>query len=248
MINFKNVNFNYSDGPAFKDINLRIPEGKISFVLGENGSGKTTLLKLMLGLIAPTSGTIEVSGQNIATLSSRQRSKLMAYIPQDHAPAFNIAVEDVILMGCANRLKAFASPDQVMRDKAHSIAQQLGIEHLLYKGYKKISGGERQLCLIGRALMQTSQLIIMDEPTSSLDFAHKLNFFKLCKQLNNSGTSIVISSHQPENAFNYADYIVFMKDHHCSAHGSVADMMTAAKLAQLYGIDIAATNLILQRG
>ncbi len=248
MIKFNDVNFSYADGTVFKDINLRVPKGKITFILGENGSGKTTLLKLMLGLIAPTSGVIEVSGKAISTLSSRQRSKLMAYIPQDHAPVFNIAVEDIILMGCANRLKAFASPDQTMRDKAHKIAKQLGIEKLLNKGYKKISGGERQLCLIGRALMQTSKLIIMDEPTSSLDFAHKLTFFKLCKQLINNGTSIVISSHQPENALKYADYIVFMKDHQCSAHGSVANMMTAAKLSQLYGIDIAATNLIVQRG
>ncbi len=248
MIEFIDVNFNYLDGTAFNNISLHIPKGKICFILGENGSGKTTLLKLMLGLVAPTSGTIKIAGKSLADLSIRQRAALMAYIPQDHAPVFNIAVEDIILMGSANRLKAFASPDLHMRQQANEIAKQLGIEHLLNKGYKKISGGERQLCLIGRALMQTSQLIIMDEPTSSLDFAHKLNFFKLCKQLNSSGTSIVISSHQPENAFNYADYIVFMKDHSCMAHGDVNKMMTAAKLSQLYNIDIALTNLFAKRG
>ncbi len=248
MIRFNDVNFNYLDGTTFNGINLHIPKQKISFILGENGSGKTTLLKLMLGLITPTSGTIEVAGNNLTQLSIRQRAEQMAYIPQDHAPVFNIAVRDIILMGSANQLKAFASPDQIIQRRAQEIANQLGISHLLNKGYKKISGGERQLCLIGRALMQTSQLIVMDEPTSSLDFAHKLNFFKLCKQLVDSGNSIVISSHQPEDAINYADYIVFMKNHKCIAHGYVSKMMTAKKLAQLYGVDIALTSLIKKRG
>ncbi len=243
MIKLKNVNFNYADDTAFEDLNLQIPEANITFILGENGSGKTTLLKLILGLLTPTSGTIEISGKNLADLSFRQRAEQMAYIPQDHAPAFNIAVEDILLMGCANRLKAFASPNQKMRQQAHQIAEQIGITHLLNKGYKKISGGERQLSLIGRALMQTSKLIVMDEPTSSLDFAHKINFFNLCKTLKQTGTSIIVTSHHPENAVKYADYIVFMKAHRCIAQGNVAEMMTVAKLSQLYGVDLATTNL-----
>ncbi len=243
MIKFDDVQFSYGDGTTFEALNLTIPKAKISFVLGENGSGKTTLLKLMLGLLATTGGKIEVAGSNIAGLTMRQRARLMAYIPQDHAPVFNLAVEDIILMGCANQLTMFATPNQAARRRARQIAEQLGIAHLLDKGYKKISGGERQLCLIARALLQKSQVIIMDEPTANLDFAHKISFFKHCKALAESGTSIVISSHQPENALKYADYVLFMKNRQCSAAGSVATMMTAQRLSELYGIAVDVSTL-----
>ncbi len=243
MIKFCNVNFTYDDDTSFENIHLNIPKGTISFVLGENGSGKTTLLKLILGLISANSGIIEVDGADIAQLTIKQRAKIMAYIPQDHAPVFNLTVKDVILMGCANQLALFGEPNETDCRRAHQIAAELAIDHLLNKGYKKISGGERQLCLIGRALMQTSQLIVMDEPTSNLDFAHKKNFFERCRTLVNNGTTIIISSHQPENAIKYADYVVFMKNHQCYGHGPTKKMMTTAQLTKLYGIDVTVDEL-----
>ncbi len=247
MIKFSNVNFAYDDGTLFENINLNIPKGTICFVLGENGSGKTTLLKLILGLAAAQSGNIIIGDADIANLTIRQRAKLMAYIPQDHAPVFNLVVEDIILMGCANQLMLFSEPDAAARQRARQIATELGIAHLLNKGYKKISGGERQLCLIGRALMQTSQLIVMDEPTANLDFAHKKHFFKRCKALAASGTTIVISSHQPENALKYADYVVFMKERACLAQGNTKTLMTTERLSQLYGIDVTTNDLMVVR-
>lgn len=247
MIKFNDVTFNYGDGTAIGAINLHIPARKICFVLGENGSGKTTLLKLMLGLLAPTAGDILVDGDAIAKLTARQRAKRMAYIPQDHAPIFNLAVEDIILMGCANQLHFFSKPAAADRQRARQIAAQIGIAHLLDKGYKQISGGERQLCLIARALMQSAQLIAMDEPTANLDFAHQQAFFERCQALTDAGHSIVITSHQPADALDYADYVLFMKNRQCIAQGAVSDLMTARRLSELYGIDISKTKLLKAR-
>ncbi len=243
MIHFNNISFSYSDEIGFKALNVAIPLNKITFLLGENGSGKTTFIKLLLGLLTPQSGEIVLGDEALQRLTTRQRARLMAYIPQEHSAVFNIAVEDVILMGCANALSAFAEPDLKARRRARQIATELHIEHLLSKGYKQISGGERQLCLIARALLQDAKIIAMDEPTANLDFAHKLNFFKLIKRLSAGGITVIMSSHQPENALKYGDYVVFMKDKRCIDYGAVNETMTVQNLSKLYGIDIANTPL-----
>ncbi len=243
MIHFNDVSFSYDGKAEFNALSVAIPMNKTTFLLGENGSGKTTFIKLLLGLLTPTSGEIKIGSDALQRLSARQRARLMAYIPQDHSAVFNIAVEDVILMGCANAIGSFAEPDLKVRRRARQIAAELHIEHLIDKGYKQISGGERQLCLIARALLQNAKIIVMDEPTANLDFAHKLNFFKLIQRLAERGITLILSSHQPENTLKHGDYVVFMKDKRCIDYGAVNDIMTVEKLSNLYGIDIANTPL-----
>ncbi len=243
MIHFKNISFSYDDAVGFETLNVAIPLHKVTFLLGENGSGKTTFIKLLLGLLTPQSGEIVLGEESVHSLTARQRARLMAYIPQEHGAVFNIAVEDVILMGCANALRAFAEPDLNARRRARQIAAELHIEHLLGKGYKQISGGERQLCLIARALMQSAKIIVMDEPTANLDFAHKLNFFKLIERLAARGITVVMSSHQPEDALKYGDYVIFMKANQCLEYGAIDDVMTVQNLSKLYGVDIGDTHL-----
>ncbi len=239
MINFNNVCFNYPAETAFSTLNIDIPQNAITFLLGENGSGKSTLLKLLLGLLKPNSGDIVVQGKNIAYLNDRQKASLMSYIPQSHSPVFDYLVKDIIVMGCLHELGTFERPSKKHYQKAYDIASELNISHLLNKGYKHISGGERQLVLIARALMQTSNILIMDEPTANLDFGHQANLFALCKKLVAKGTSIILSSHNPNDALKYGDYVVLMQNRSCVASGFAKQILTAQELTNLYNVNIA---------
>lgn len=234
MIEFNDIKFSYDKHSPFSPLNLKLPAQAITFLLGENGSGKSTVLKLMLGLINAQSGEITINGRNIKTMSMTTRAQHMAYIAQNHHPVFDYSVEDVIVMGCSHRLSIHQTPSASDYQRAHEIANTLEISHLLKKSYQHISGGERQLVLIGKALMQTTNILIMDEPTANLDFGHRVHLFERLQRLSASGSTIILSSHNPNDALKYADHVVLMHARSCLASGSVDQMLTPQQLGALY--------------
>lgn len=192
----------------------------------------------MLGLIAALGGSIEVGGCDVARASRVELARRVAYVPQAHAGVFAYAVEDVVLMGRAARLGSFSLPSRVDRAIALDALRRLGVAHLRQRPYTEISGGERQLVLIARALAQEAPLIVMDEPTASLDFGNQSKVLREIAALRDRGMAVFLSTHQPEHALRVADRVALMKAGRLLDQGPARAVMSAEALAALYGLEL----------
>lgn len=186
----------------FSSINLQVGQGEVFCLLGPNGCGKTTLLDTVLGHLKPLTGIIHLHGEDAAGMKSNRRASRIAYVPQYHEKSFPYTVFDVILMGRAGRLAFYEPPGEEDKDKTREVISLMGLDHLQDTSYTRISGGETQLVLIARALVQESRIIIMDEPTSHLDYTNEMIILEtIGKLVKEKGISILMASHQPNHAF-----------------------------------------------
>ena len=219
--------------------------GEVLCLLGPNGSGKTTLFRTLLGLLPPLAGEVRVLGEPVTAWSRSAFARHVGYVPQAHAGIFPFSVEDVVLMGRAARIARFATPSQHDRDCALHCLQTLGIAHLRQRIYTAISGGERQLVLIARALAQEPVLLVMDEPTASLDFGNQIRVLETIDQLRQQGMAVLLSTHQPEHALRIADRIALLGGGRLLGVGTPAETATPARLATLYGVSESAVAACL---
>ncbi|MBS0466703.1 MAG: ABC transporter ATP-binding protein [Proteobacteria bacterium] len=217
-------------------LDFALAPGEVLCLLGANGSGKTTLLRTLLGLLAPLAGEVRCSGQNVAAWPRAAFARHVGYVPQAHAGLFPFSVEDVVLMGRAARVGRFAAPGAQDRQVARQCLELLGIAHLRASSYTAISGGERQLALIARALAQQPALLVMDEPTASLDFGNQIRVLEHIERLRAGGMAVLMSTHQPEHALRIADRIALLGDGRLMALGAPHATATPAALAALYGV------------
>ena len=157
--------------PVLEDVSFTVPAGDFLSVLGANGAGKSTLFRCLLGGLEGYTGAISLDGRDVRTFSRRELAARIAYIPQIHRPTFGYSVLDTALMGLTRHLSPFQSPSKALEQQALTALEQLGVAHLAQRNFAALSGGEQQLVLIARALCQQSDLLIMDEPTASLDTA-----------------------------------------------------------------------------
>ncbi|MTH34294.1 ATP-binding cassette domain-containing protein [Paracoccus limosus] len=219
-------------------LELRLPPGQVLCVLGPNGAGKTTLFRTLLGLIPPVAGEVLLAGAPLAQLSRRRIAARLAHVPQALANPFAFAALDIVLMGAAARLGPLARPGPPETARAMAALQRLGIADLAQARIGQLSGGQRQLVLIARALAQQAAALIMDEPTASLDFANRRRVGQAIRDLAGAGHGIILSSHDPDHAAALADQVLLMGRHGVIASGTVDGTMTAANLSQLYGIAV----------
>ncbi|WP_144822148.1 ABC transporter ATP-binding protein [Marinobacter piscensis] len=217
-------------------INLAIHPGEVVSLLGPNGSGKTTLFRTLLGVLPPVSGQVLAGGRSLQQWPQRKLANLLGYVPQAHTGLFAFTVEDVVLMGRTARLKRFGAPSARDRHIAQAMLERMGAGHLAKRRFTEISGGQRQLALIARALAQEVSLLIMDEPTASLDFGNQLKTLDAIEQLRNEGLSVLISTHQPEHALTISDRIALIRDGELKAIGPAQETVTPASLATLYDV------------
>lgn len=207
-------------------------------LFGPNGAGKTTLFKTLLGLVPLRAGTIRLDGQPIGSWSGRDRASRIAYVPQAHAALFPFTVEELVLMGRAPHVGLFATPGRHDREVAAATLERLGIDHLANRAYTEISGGERQIALIARALAQEPSILVMDEPTASLDYGHQMRVLDRVRELAGEGVSIVLSTHNPDHAFRVADRVALVFQSRIVALGTPDAVLTVTALKQLYDIDV----------
>jgi iron complex transport system ATP-binding protein len=238
LFDVKNISFTYDDEEIFSDISLSIEKGDVLCILGPNGTGKTTLIKCLNGLHDIDSGEIFINGENIKNLSFRQISKHIGYIPQAHVPSFPFKVFDVVLMGRAPYLNLTDSPKEEDRKIALDALKTLGIENLKDKEYTNLSGGERQLVFLARVLCQKPDILILDEPTSHLDFGNQIKLLEIIDNLSKSGLSIIMSSHFPDHAFLSSTKVAIMKDKKFIDFGTPEDVVTEDNLKKAYSIDV----------
>ena len=238
LFEVKNISFSYNDEQIFSDISFSIGRGEVLCILGPNGTGKTTLIKCLNGLHDIDSGDILINGKNIKKLSFREISKHIGYIPQSHVPSFPFKVVDVVLMGRAPYLNLTDSPKEEDVKIAQEALKTLGIEYLKDKEYTNLSGGERQLVFLARVLCQKPDMLILDEPTSHLDFGNQIKLLEIIDNLAKSGLSIIMSSHFPDHAFLSSTKVAIMKDKRFIDFGTPDDVVTEENLRKAYSIDV----------
>lgn len=219
-------------------LSFGIGPGEVLALLGPNGGGKTTLLKTLLGLLPPLAGAVLVEGIPLSRLSTAERARRLAYVPQVHAGAFAFTVADVVLMGRTAHASALAAPSARDRAVAAAAIERLGIAHLAEAPYTRISGGERQMALIARALAQEPRLVVLDEPTASLDFSNQGRVLRWMRSLAAGGLGVVFSTHDPNHALRFADRALLIREGSTLAHGPSADVLTPGMLRALYGTDV----------
>ncbi|GJE18293.1 ABC transporter ATP-binding protein [Methylobacterium marchantiae] len=223
-------------------IGFDLRAGEVLGLLGPNGGGKTTLFKTILGLIPAKAGRITLDGEDVARWSRARFARSVAYVPQAHAASFPFRVQDVVLMGRASRLGAFAVPGRADEAIAADALATLGIGHLAERSYTEISGGERQLVLIARALAGEPRFLVMDEPTASLDFGNQARLLDQVRHLSRRGIGIVLSTHDPDHAF-LCHRVALLHEGRLLALGPPEEAVTPETLRLLYGVEVAIVPL-----
>ena len=218
-----------------RDIDAAVKAGEVLALLGPNGGGKTTLLKTLLGLIPPLAGEVRLDGRRLAAFSPSERARAIAYVPQVHAGTFAYPVAEIVLMGRTAHAGLLGRPSPRDREIAHAALERLGIAHLAERPYTLISRGERQLALIARALAQEPRLVVLDEPTASLDFGNQGKVMRVIRGLaDTDGLGVLFTTHDPNHALRYADGAMLIGDGRCVGTGPVASALTGAGLSALY--------------
>ena len=235
--------FSYGEHEVLRGISFSADGGEFLSVLGPNGVGKSTLFRCILGLLTPTKGRTLIDGKETTEMRPVELAKRIAYIPQSHSPVFNYSVRDMILMGTISQVSRFASPGQEQVRQAEEAMERLGICDLAGKGYQNISGGERQMVLIARALAQKARILIMDEPSSSLDFGNRIRVMQTVKSLTREGYTVIQSTHDPDQAYFYSDRILALHKGTVLACGDPGKVLCSTVISELYGTEVEVYSL-----
>lgn len=243
FLSVDNITTGYNNHKISDGISFFLKRGESLCILGPNGEGKSTLLKTLLGILTPLSGSIRYQSVALKTLSMRARARLFAYVPQNSSPNFSFSVLQMVLMGKVSELSVFQQPTKTMYDEAMSILEKLEIAHLADKYYPRVSGGERQLILIARALLQNANLIVLDEPTASLDFSNQDKLMRLLAQVKDDGHNILFTTHHPDQACYFSDQLMMLKDGHVMAIGKTQSVLNETNLGLLYNANVGITEI-----
>ncbi len=238
LMQAQDVNFAYRGRKVINDIILTVRQGEVVSLLGPNGSGKTTLLKILLGLLHTQSGTVLFEGRPLKAYPRHELARRIAYVPQVHREAFAYTVEDVVLMGRMPYHSFFSTFSAKDRKIAETSMERLGILHLKDRPYTEISGGERQLALIARALTQGADTLIMDEPANGLDFGNQIRLLDQIADLARDGYTFIMSTHFPDHALWIADHVIMLQKGSVVADGKPDEVMNEEAIFQLYNTEV----------
>lgn len=234
MIEYRNVSLFYDKQPVVQNINLQLQKGRATGILGPNGCGKSTLLASVRGLIRYT-GEILLKGKDIRHYKQGELARILAVVPQMHHPSFPYTALEVVLAGRAPYVTYL--PTSQDRSKAWECLAMVGAEHLAHRPYTKISGGERQLVLIARALCQEPQLILFDEPTAALDFKNTHKIMALIRQFSQEqGLTCIITVHDPNLALLFCEQAVVFAGGEL-LQGPPQDLITVKTIRKVYGME-----------
>ena len=239
----KDLSFSYGDNKVLDNVSFSSSGGEAIAVLGPNGVGKSTFFKCILGFLPIRKGKIEIEGKDVSIMKGKELSKYIAYIPQSSSPVFNHTVLDSVAMGMNNQIGLFSTPGEKEREKAAAALDRLGILKLKDRGCLNISGGERQLMLIARAMVQDARIIVMDEPTSSLDYGNSYRVMETIMSLSKDGYTILFSTHDPDAAMRYSDRVIAFYKGEIIRDGKPSTVLNTDVLSTLYSINVAIRNV-----
>ncbi len=238
MLRLDSVSCSYGAREVVKGISFTLEAGDVMCLLGANGSGKTTLFRALLRFLPLTQGEVYMDGEAIAHWSRRKLARTIAYVPQAHTPPFAFKVRDVVLMARTAHMNGIGAARRHDYEIVDHALDSLGITGLAEKEYTQLSGGERQMVLVARALAQEAKLLVMDEPASSLDFGNEIRMLTELKRLAGRGVSVLFTTHSPNHAFLCASQVAVMKDGRLLACGEPDLVLTGSCLEEAYGIPL----------
>ena len=241
MLSVTGLNFTHksSTRQILNQVCFALEPGQLTVILGPNGSGKTTLFKCLCGLWPTSSGSIKLDSRELTSLSSAELARIVAVVPQDHEPPFAYSVLDAVLLGRTARVGLFASPGSLDYELAEAALEDVGISHLKDKPYTQISGGERQLTLVARALAQDTPLMFLDEPTSHLDYRNQTRVLTTVRRIMaEKGLTVLMTLHDPNLALHYADRAVLLEQGRVYCHGPAHEVITAENLSRMYDLSL----------
>lgn len=235
ILSVRDLSFAYRKTPVLDRITFTADAGELLAILGPNGVGKTTLFRCILGEQKRCTGAIELDGTDARTLSARETARRIAYIPQAHPAAFPFPVFDTVLMGTTHRLSPLSSPGAAEEALAEAAMEKLGILSLRERAFDTLSGGEQQLVYVARALAQQAKILLMDEPTASLDVGNRQKVLSVARSLAGEGYTVLLSTHEPQQALDFADRVLALHEGRVAALGPTRETLTEALLETLYG-------------
>ena len=239
ILEVENAAFSYNRNKAvFQHISFTVAQGEILSILGRNGIGKSTLIKCILNLMPLQKGCVRLSGRDTTGLKLMDMASMVGYVPQMGQVAFPFSVFEFVLMGRAPYISMFKTPDRADARMTAQTLEKVGISHLAEQSIADISGGERQMVMIARAINQSPRLLILDEPTSHLDVANQIKVLSIIEMLSNEGISVIMTTHFPDHGFLLSQQIAVMQHGKFIAIGKAEKVITPRILFEAYGVDI----------
>jgi iron complex transport system ATP-binding protein len=239
MLRADAVSFGYGDsGFLLSDASVAIAPGSLTGLLGPNGCGKTTLLKLLCGVLSPRRGRVLLNDRPLPTMTRRELARHVAVVPQETHPAFEYSVTEMVMMGRHPHLGPFQLEGPADFELAHEALEATGTAHLGSRNYMTLSGGEKQRVVIASALAQATDILLLDEPTASLDLGYQLDIAALLARLNRTRqVTMVLATHDLNLAASLCDRLVVMRGGRVLAQGTTRQVLTGAMVRQLYDVD-----------
>ncbi len=244
-IRIEEVCMAYGSSRVLDAVSLSIRKGSVVTIVGPNGCGKTTLLKIINKLMKPDHGHVFVEGKEISSLPAHRLARIMGYVPQGHKISFPFKVRDVVMTGRMPYIPVFSSPKSKDIERVEQALALVGISGLADQAYTQISGGERQLVMIARAMVQQPSVLLLDEPTSYLDFKNQIQTLKMVKEISRSKeVTVIMTLHDPNHALMFSDDVVLLRKLNGSREGNVIsfgspdEVMTPKNIQAAYGVQV----------
>lgn len=247
-LEISSLSFSYGSKEILRNVSFSLESGRSTALLGRNGSGKTTLLRIILGFLKPACGSVSVDGKEVSKMNHRERAKFIAYIPQTLTDIYPYTALETVLMGRASSLSLFQHPGKKDEEKALEALEILGIAHLKNRAVNTLSGGERQLVLIARAIVQDASFMIMDEPTASLDYSNSLLVMEKIEELRQDGYGILYSTHSPDTALQNGLGILLLSDGVSEYIDNPEELEDGRKLSELYSRQLCIKSIETEKG
>ena len=238
MLEARALGYGYPGRPVGHGLDLSLGGGEVLCVLGPNGGGKTTLFRTLLGLLPAQAGEVLLEGQALGAMSRGDVARRVGYVPQGHAAQFAFTVREAVLMGRTAHISLFATPGAADLAAADRAIAALGIESLAGRVVTELSGGERQLAMIARALAQGARALVLDEPTASLDFGNQVRVLREIRRLAAEGYAVVFSTHDPGQAFLAASRVLLLARGGAVRQGTPGQVITGENLQAVYGVQV----------
>jgi iron complex transport system ATP-binding protein len=237
MLMVQDLSFSFPGIPVLNNVSFFVPPRQLVALFGPNGTGKTTLYRCILRLLeTEPGGCITIGGHDTSAMSVRDLARRVAYVPQEHEPPFPFLVQEMVLMGRTPHLGGVFGPTRSDRERAMNALEQIGIADLAKRSYTTLSGGQRQLVLLARALAQDAELFLLDEPTASLDFGNQLLLWRTIRHLTRSGRTALICTHDPNHVLWFCDRVLVLgRDGMIVTTGTPQEVITDELVEHLYG-------------
>ncbi|MDR2765565.1 MAG: ABC transporter ATP-binding protein [Tannerella sp.] len=237
-LEIRNATLGYQGRIVLRNVNLKLNTGRTTCIIGSNGAGKTTLFKSMLGILPPLQGEILLDGKNIRAWNRRKFARVVACVPQARALPFPFTAFEVVLFGRTAHLQSFSSPGKKDRLIAEACMERLRIADLRNRIFTRLSGGEQQMVIVARALAQQPAFLMMDEPTSNLDYGNQIKLIRQVNELKNDSLGILMATHSPDHAFMCDADVMVVHDGTVRPQGNCNRIITEAVLKELYGVEV----------